>query len=81
MNTKKGRIRLNVNKVLFIAGKNGKNDPLKTVESDHLKLHLPNIKKLSSGLGSKRNKIQPELNFVFYLFTQIIGPQILQKYI
>ena len=47
------------------AGKNGKNDPLKTAENDPLKLCRPNSKKLSSGLGSKRRRFKPELNLIF----------------
>lgn len=36
---------------LCFGGKNGKNDPLKTAENDHLKLCLIKSKKLSVGNG------------------------------
>ena len=44
----------NVNQIIYnmlYDGKNGKIDPLKTAESDHLKLCLPKSKKLSVGNG------------------------------
>gem|GEM_PF-3671462 len=66
-------------KLISHIGKNGKNDPLKTAENDPLKLCRPNSKKLSSGLGSKRRRFKPELNFNYYRFPQLMGPQILQK--
>ena len=37
--------------IVSLNGKNGKIDPLKTAESDHLKLCLPKSKKLSVGNG------------------------------
>lgn len=39
------------NTIIGVNGKNGKIDPLKTVESDHLKLCLQKGKKLSVGNG------------------------------
>ena len=52
----------------MFSGKNGKIDPLKTAESDHLKLCSKKVKSCSSGMGSKGGRFKPELNFKFHLF-------------
>lgn len=56
-----------------ISGKNGKTDPLKTEESDPLKLSLPKSKKLSSVLGSKRSRFSPIKLYYLSLFPVRTG--------
>lgn len=57
----------------FMTGKNGKTDPLKTEESDPLKLSLPKSKKLSSVLGSKRSRFSPIKLYYLSLFPVRTG--------